>query len=47
MDSLLQTPDRGRRIYPAAEYPDGSPLPPHTYGYVQYDGQGNRPETRV
>lgn len=27
--------------YPDAEYPDGSPLPPHTYGYVQYDGVGN------
>jgi len=24
-------------IYPNAEYPDGSPLPPHTYDYVQYD----------
>src|ERR1043166_2539674 len=24
-------------IYPDAVYPDGSPLPPHTYGYVQYD----------
>lgn len=23
--------------YPDAVYPDGSPLPPHTYGYVQYD----------
>jgi Galactose oxidase, central domain len=28
-------------FYPNAEYPDGSPLPPHTYGYVQYDGVGN------
>jgi hypothetical protein len=27
--------------YPNAEYPDGSPLPPHTYGYVQYDAVGN------
>jgi hypothetical protein len=27
--------------YPLAEYPDGSPLPPHTYEYVQYDPQGN------
>ncbi|HLX27179.1 MAG TPA: hypothetical protein VKV24_01675 [Casimicrobiaceae bacterium] len=27
--------------YPNAEYPDGSPLPPHTYGYVQYDPIGN------
>jgi len=24
-------------IYPDAVYPDGSPLPPHTYDYVQYD----------
>jgi hypothetical protein len=24
-------------VYPNAVYPDGSPLPPHTYGYVQYD----------
>lgn len=24
-------------VYPRACYPDGSPLPPHTYGYVQYD----------
>lgn len=28
-------------IYPQGEYPDGSPLPPHTYGYVQYDKEGN------
>jgi hypothetical protein len=28
-------------IYPNAVYPDGSPLPPHTYGYVQYDAIGN------
>jgi hypothetical protein len=28
-------------FYPHAEYPDGSPLPPHTYGYVQYDAVGN------
>jgi len=27
--------------YPEAEYPDGSPLPPHTYDYVQYDARGN------
>ncbi|WP_426416436.1 hypothetical protein [Aestuariirhabdus sp. LZHN29] len=27
--------------YPTACYPDGSPLPPHTYGYVQYDPIGN------
>jgi hypothetical protein len=27
--------------YPASVYPDGSPLPPHTYGYVQYDAVGN------
>lgn len=27
--------------YENAEYPDGSPLPPHTYGYVQYDAVGN------
>ena len=28
-------------IYPDAVYPDGSPLPPHTYDYVQYDDVGN------
>jgi Galactose oxidase, central domain len=28
-------------VYPEAVYPDGSPLPPHTYGYVQYDTIGN------
>lgn len=28
-------------VYPDAVYPDGSPLPPHTYGYVQYDPAGN------
>lgn len=28
-------------IYPDSNYPDGSPLPPHTYGYVQYDAGGN------
>ena len=28
-------------FHPNAEYPDGSPLPPHTYGYVQYDAVGN------
>jgi hypothetical protein len=28
-------------VYPSAEYPDGSPLPPHTYDYVQYDALGN------
>jgi len=27
--------------YSAAVYPDGSPLPPHTYDYVQYDDEGN------
>jgi hypothetical protein len=27
--------------YPDSVYPDGSPLPPHTYGYVQYDSLGN------
>jgi len=27
--------------YPDSAYPDGSPLPPHTYGYVQYDPVGN------
>jgi hypothetical protein len=27
--------------YRDAAYPDGSPLPPHTYGYVQYDPVGN------
>jgi hypothetical protein len=30
-----------RAVYPDAVYPDGSPLPPHTYGYVQYDAIGN------
>ena len=28
-------------VYPAAIYPDNSPLPPHNYGYVQYDPIGN------
>jgi hypothetical protein len=28
-------------VYPDAVYPDGSPLPPHTYDYVQYDPVGN------
>lgn len=28
-------------VYPDAIYPDGSPLPPHTYEYVQYDKAGN------
>jgi hypothetical protein len=28
-------------FYANAEYPDGSPLPPHTYDYVQYDAVGN------
>jgi hypothetical protein len=28
-------------IYPTSVYPDGSPLPPHTYDYVQYDRIGN------
>jgi hypothetical protein len=28
-------------VYPHAIYPDGSPLPPHTYDYVQYDPAGN------
>src|SRR5688500_18086432 len=28
-------------VYPGAVYPDDSPLPPHTYGYVQYDAAGN------
>ena len=28
-------------VYPDTVYPDGSPLPPHTYGYVQYDPAGN------
>jgi len=28
-------------FYASAEYPDGSPLPPHTYDYVQYDLVGN------
>ena len=27
--------------YPDSVYPDGSPLPPHTYDYVQYDPLGN------
>ena len=27
--------------YPDSVYPDGSPLPPHTYDYVQYDPRGN------
>lgn len=28
-------------VYSDSVYPDGSPLPPHTYGYVQYDPAGN------
>ncbi|HEY7166794.1 MAG TPA: kelch repeat-containing protein [Candidatus Binatia bacterium] len=28
-------------MYPDSIYPNGSPLPPHTYNYVQYDPQGN------
>ena len=28
-------------IYPDAVYPDNSPLPPHTYDYIQYDEVGN------
>jgi hypothetical protein len=28
-------------VYPSSVYPDGSPLPPHTYDYVQYDARGN------
>lgn len=28
-------------VYEASVYPDGSPLPPHTYDYVQYDPEGN------
>ena len=28
-------------MYPSATYPDGSPLPPHTYDYVQYDSLAN------
>ena len=28
-------------VYPDAVYPDDSPLPPHTYDYVQYDEEGN------
>lgn len=28
-------------VYPGATYPDGSPLPPHTYDYLQYDPVGN------
>ena len=27
--------------YPDSIYPDGSPLPPHTYDYAQYDALGN------
>ncbi|HEX7272423.1 MAG TPA: hypothetical protein VF420_09760 [Casimicrobiaceae bacterium] len=28
-------------VYPSSVYPDGSPLPPHTYDYLQYDARGN------
>ncbi|MDH3639708.1 MAG: hypothetical protein OES09_14785, partial [Gammaproteobacteria bacterium] len=28
-------------VYPSSVYPDGSPLPPHTYDYIQYDPVGN------
>jgi hypothetical protein len=30
-----------RATYPDSVYPDDSPLPPHTYDYVQYDPLGN------
>jgi len=44
MDGYVSGGDReygtGAR-YPDSVYPDGSPLPPHTYGYVQYDPIGN------
>jgi hypothetical protein len=37
-----QTGDYGEgAIYPDTVYPDGSPLPPHTYDYVQYDAVRN------
>jgi len=36
------SPDYGDgAVYPDACYPDGSPLPPHTYDYAQYDPVGN------
>lgn len=37
------TPDEygSGREYPNSTYPDGSPVPPHTYDYVQYDPVGN------
>ena len=28
-------------VYPESVYPDNSPLPPHTYDYIQYDEVGN------
>lgn len=28
-------------VYNSSTYPDGSPLPPHTYDYAQYDPVGN------
>ena len=37
-----KTGDYGKgAVYPDTVYPDGSPLPPHTYDYVQYDPVGN------
>jgi hypothetical protein len=37
------TPDEygSGTVYPDSTYPDGSPVPPHTYDYVQYDPVGN------
>lgn len=43
-DGYVEGTDRDYGVgarYPDSVYPDGSPLPPHTYGYVQYDPLGN------
>ena len=39
--SLDDLPITGPARLSGLMYPDGSPLPPHTYGYVQYDPVGN------
>ena len=40
--SPVVTTNTGRaRAIRDSVYPDGSPLPPHTYDYVQYDPLGN------
>ena len=36
-DPFIATHEVLTAEYPLAEFPDGSPLPPHTYDYVEYD----------